>query len=79
MKRTTGAMVLLAALSGCVSQEPGAGSQYMSRAFDHGSVGCMSGTAATGPSVPGFQGPYGQPVARNGHHHGYIFFVFDGH
>jgi hypothetical protein len=67
MKRTTGAMVLLAALSGCVSSDCGAGGggggQYMSHAFDHGSTGCMSGCAATGASVPGFQGPYGRPVA----------------
>jgi hypothetical protein len=63
MKRTTGAMVLLAAMSGCVSTEPGNGGQYMSRAFDHGSSGCMSSTAACAPSVPGFQGPCGQPVA----------------
>jgi hypothetical protein len=66
MKRTTGAMVLLAALSGCVSSEPGAGGggQYMSHAFDHGgSTGCMSGAPACAASVPGFQGPYGRPVA----------------
>ena len=35
----------------------------MSHAFDHGSVGCLSGQAMCAPSVPGFQGPYGQPVA----------------
>ncbi len=58
-------MVLLAAVSGCMSTEPaGTGTgQYMSRAFDHGSVGCLSGQAMCAPSVPGFQGPYGQPVA----------------
>ena len=43
-------MVLLAALSGCVSSDCGAGgggSQYMSHAFDHGSgTGCMSGVPA---------------------------------
>ncbi len=66
MKRTTGAMVLLAALSGCVSSDPGAGGggQYMSHAFDHGnSTGCMSGAPGCAASVPGFQGPYGTPVA----------------
>ena len=58
-------MVLLAALSGCVSSEPGAGGggQYMSHAFDHGSAGGMSGVPYGKASVPGFQGPYGQPVA----------------
>jgi hypothetical protein len=62
MKRTTGAMVLLAALSGCVSSDPGAGGggQYMSHAFEHNN---MSGCASCAASVPGFQGSYGQPVA----------------
>jgi len=64
MKRATSAMLLLAGLAGCVSTESGGGGQYMGKAFDHGnSGGCMSGAACTGPSVPGFQGPWGQPVA----------------
>ena len=66
MKRTVGAMVLLAAVGGCVSSDPGGGAgggQYMSRAFDHGNVGCMSGSPMCAASVPGFQGPNGQPVA----------------
>jgi hypothetical protein len=64
MKRSTGAFVgLLVALSGCTSSQPTGSGQYMSRAFDHGNTGCMSGVALSGPSVPGFQGPYGQPVA----------------
>ena len=65
MKRTTGAMLLLAAVSGCMSTapEPAGTGQYMSHAFDHGSVGCMSGQAMCAASVPGFQGPNGAPVA----------------
>ncbi len=64
MKRTTGAMLLLAAVSGCMSAEPAGTGQYMSHAFDHGgSVGCLSGQPMCAPAVPGFQGPNGSPVA----------------
>ncbi|HVS34700.1 MAG TPA: hypothetical protein VMS17_03900, partial [Gemmataceae bacterium] len=63
MKRTTGAMLLLAAVSGCMSTEQVPNTQYMGHAFDHGgSVGCLSGQAMCPPSVPGFQGPNGAPV-----------------
>ena len=65
MKRTVGAMVLLAAVSGCMSSDPGGespGGQYMSHAFDHGNSGLGSGSPCCAPAVPGFQGPYGQPV-----------------
>ena len=65
MKRTVGAMVLLAAVSGCMSSDPGGespGGQYMNHAFDHGNTGCMSGAPMCAAGVPGFQGPYGQPV-----------------
>ena len=72
MKRTTGAMVLLAAVSGCMSTEPaGTGTgQYMSRAFDHGSVGCLSGQAmcrAVRAGLPGAirpAGGHGRPLHR---------------
>jgi hypothetical protein len=57
-------MVLLAAVSGCMSTDTAGTGQYMSHAFDHGGgVGCLSGQAMCGPTVPGFQGPYGAPVA----------------
>src|SRR5262245_52706152 len=55
MKRTAGTMMLLAALGGCVTtgEGPCGGGSC-------GGPGCGShGT----PSVPGVQGPYGQPVA----------------
>ena len=50
MKRTAGAWLLLAALSGCVSME------YNS----DGPRGCCGGGSP--PAVPGVQGPWGQPV-----------------
>ncbi|HMC64375.1 MAG TPA: hypothetical protein VKI65_05500, partial [Gemmataceae bacterium] len=50
MKRTAGAWLLLAALSGCVSME-----------YDtDGPRGCCGGGSP--PAVPGVQGPWGQPV-----------------
>jgi hypothetical protein len=49
MKRTAGAFVVLAALGGCVSTDPGPST---------------GGWANGGPAVvPGVQGPWGQPVA----------------
>ncbi|HEV3117471.1 MAG TPA: hypothetical protein VGY58_10475 [Gemmataceae bacterium] len=53
MKRTAGALFMLAALGGCVStgSGPGAGGGY---------GGCLAGGAL---SVPGVQGPWGAPVA----------------
>ncbi len=58
MKRTAGALVLLAALGGCVSAErssggPGGGGG--------GCQGCYPG-GAMNPSVPGLMGPGGEPV-----------------
>src|SRR5437588_2326389 len=55
MKRTAGALVMVAALGGCVSTGagPGAGS---------GSFGSGGWTGGP-PTVPGVQGPWGQPVA----------------
>lgn len=55
MKRTAGALVLMAALGGCVSTDPG---PSMS-----GSGGSCGGWASGRPTVPGVQGPWGQPVA----------------
>jgi hypothetical protein len=67
MKRQAGAMVLLAALGGCVSTDPGGGGGgYMSHAFNNGGGapdGVHSGAHLGGPTVPGVQGPMGQPVA----------------
>jgi hypothetical protein len=61
-------MVLLAALGGCVSTDPGGGTGggYMSHAFSGGAPapdGIHSGAHMGGPSVAGMQGPMGQPVA----------------
>src|SRR5262249_33672371 len=53
MKRTAGAWVLLAALGGCTT-------------MDHGpsTIGCGGcGAGGPTPTVPGVQGPWGQPVA----------------
>jgi hypothetical protein len=67
MKRKAGAMVLLAALGGCVSTDPGGGSgTYMGHAFNNNAPapdGVHSGVHYGGPTVPGAQGPMGQPVA----------------
>ena len=54
MKRTAGAWVLLAAMSGCMSMEGGPEMASGPR------VGCGSGKAR---EIPGVQGPWGQPVA----------------
>ncbi len=67
MKRTTGALVLLAALSGCVSTDPGAGAggggTYMANAFNQGNAGVgHGGHDALVQGAPGLQGPWGQPV-----------------
>jgi hypothetical protein len=53
MKRTVGVCVVLAALGGCVTLDENSDSNP-----------CMSGRCYTGyaPSVPGVQGPWGQPV-----------------
>ena len=58
MKRTAGTMMLLAALGGCVTTGEG---PYGSGAGGP-CLGTSCGAHAT-PSVPGVQGPYGQPVA----------------
>ncbi len=66
MKRKAGAMVLLAALGGCVSTDPGGSGTYMSHAFNNSGPtpdGVHSGVHYGGPTVPGAQGPMGQPVA----------------
>jgi hypothetical protein len=58
MKRCAGVLMLLAALGGCVStgQAPpwGSSPSYSS---------CGGGQAGHAASVPGYQGPWGQPVA----------------
>jgi hypothetical protein len=73
MKRTTGAMVLLAALSGCVTMDSGGGcggGGYMSQVWNPPPVGGGPGGAHCGgyqvASVPGVVGPWGQPVAATG-------------
>jgi len=53
MKRTAGLCVLLAGLSGCVSMDYSAGGSGTPPGESH---------AARPPSVPGVQGPWGQPV-----------------
>jgi hypothetical protein len=62
MKRTAGLTVLLAGLAGCVNDNPGPymGSYWANQQNPGGSVGC---TARAPTSVPGMQGPWGQPVA----------------
>jgi hypothetical protein len=59
MKRTAGITMLLAALGGCVTTSE---STYMGGA---GGTACLGTTCGAhgGPTVPGVQGPYGQPVA----------------
>ena len=61
MKRTAGTMILLAALGGCVTtgDEPYGGGAFMGGGSCPG--GCCAGRGA--PTVPGVQGPYGQPIA----------------
>src|SRR5260370_32004344 len=64
MKRTAGAMVLLAALSGCVTTEGGTDHSPWSHAAavgEGGPGGCCAGGCP--PTVPGMQGPWGAPVA----------------
>lgn len=59
MKRTAGTVVLLAALGGCVST--GSGPYVGDRPGSQGcGIGCQAGAP---PTVPGVQGPYGQPIA----------------
>src|SRR5262249_8340097 len=53
MKRTAGFCVLLAGLSGCMSMDYEAGGSGMPPGESH---------AGGPPSVPGVQGPWGQPV-----------------
>jgi hypothetical protein len=62
MKRTAGLMVLLAGLAGCVNDNPGPymGNYWASQQNPGGGIGC---TARAPTSVPGVQGPWGQPVA----------------
>ena len=59
MKRTAGITMLLAALGGCVTTGDGT--------YTGGAGGSCCGTTCggghCGPTVPGVQGPYGQPVA----------------
>src|SRR5262249_35135687 len=57
MKRTAGTMMLLAPLSGCVTT--GGDGTFMSGDCANGSCGGAHGV----PTVPGVQGPHGQPVA----------------
>src|SRR5438105_10825454 len=54
MKWTASALVMAAALSGCLSTGGGGGM---------GGYGHLGGMAGGPPSVPGVQGPWGQPVA----------------
>src|SRR5438094_2378837 len=63
MKRTAGTMMLLAALSGCVST--GGDGTFMSGGGGGGGGGaCGVGCGSHGaPSVAGVQGPHGEPVA----------------
>jgi hypothetical protein len=53
MKRTAGMWLVLAAMGGCVTADSN------HDAGESGGCGCRSGSAAT---VPGVQGPWGQPV-----------------
>jgi hypothetical protein len=68
MKRTAGALMLLAALGGCVStgggSAPWAGGGGAFGGGGGSACGCGNFNAVThAPSVAGVQGPYGQPVA----------------
>jgi len=64
MRRLTGSMLMVAALSGCVSTEGGGGGRYMSRIDSNSSmIEGASNRAYTVPTVPGFQGPNGAPIA----------------
>lgn len=60
MRRITSVWLLVAALSGCLSAE-----QVSSVAGGRPGGGCPghSGVSSPGPGIPGFQGPWGQPVA----------------
>src|SRR5258707_6167534 len=63
MKRTASAMVLLAALGGCVATESGTDHSPWSQAPTAG--GCGPGGCGAGgcpPTIPGMQGPWGAPV-----------------
>src|SRR5438477_11355901 len=57
MKRSAGAMVLLAAISGCVTT----GTDHAPWSQPSCPSGMCGGSAP--PPVPGIQGPWGQPVA----------------
>ncbi len=61
MKRTAGVLVLLAALGGCVSN--GAGPYRTGTTFGPSHAGCSCGSSFGQATVPGVQGPWGQPVA----------------
>lgn len=56
MKRSASALILLAAVGGCVSTETGA-------PWTGGQGGGCSTCGPSGSAVPGVQGPWGQPVA----------------
>ena len=53
MKRTAGALVLLAAMGGCVTTEQG---------MSPGGCGSCGAWTSGPPRVPGVQGPWGEPV-----------------
>ena len=55
MKRTAGAMMLLAALGGCVSTEHGPSMADITN----------PGAGAGHQTIPNVQGPWGQPVPYN--------------
>jgi hypothetical protein len=55
MMRTAGALLLLAAVGGCMAMDRGA--------TPGGLCGSCGGYSGGPPRVPGFQGPWGQPVA----------------
>jgi hypothetical protein len=62
MKRTAGAFMLLAALGGCVTTESGPSPGMGGPTFGGPAFSCGGGTGTSGPSVPGIQGPWGQPI-----------------
>jgi len=64
MKRKAGTMVLLAALSGCVSTGPSGPGTYMSGAFPNNTGSAPEGAhwgATLVSGAPGFMGPHGEP------------------
>lgn len=63
MRRLTGSMLMVAALSGCVTTENGGG-RYRSRIESNDSmIEGASNRSYSVPTVPGVQGPNGAPVA----------------